>query len=180
MPYSGGSGGTVLGSVSTVTGIAAAGQVVDATSASAAAWAYPPGYEWSYTQITASVNVTGTAEGSATTVISPAAFTPDGQPLVCLFGAIVKTPNNAAGDSIIVGLYEGASLVSRVGWGWTNVAGTAMFVQVLGHYRFTPTAAAHTYTIQAYVNTNTGTPQVVAGAGGSAANPPAFVRFVKA
>ena len=178
MPYSGGGGGTVLGSVSTVTGTAAAGQVVDATSASAAAWAYPPGYEFGYDQITATVNVTGTAEAAATTIITCAAHTFDGGAVMAQFYGAIKPDSSAAGDFIAVALFESTTIISRFAIVQNNVTGAVIIVSTTGQLRFTPTAASHTYTVQAWTSVNASA-SIVAGAGGTAANAPAFVRFVK-
>ena len=178
MPYSGGGGGTVLGSVSTVTGTAAASQVPVASSSSAAAWAYPPGYEISYTQVTASVNVVSTTESSGTTIFSPGALTFDGTLVIVELGGHLFTPSGAAGDQLVVSLFEGATQITRLAVAQT-VAASNLIVPMSNRYRFTPSAGSHTYTITAFANVTTGTPRVLAGNGSTGGNPPAFVRFVK-
>ena len=139
-----------------------------------------PGREWSYTQITSPVNITDTSEGTATALISPAAFTPDGSPvMVEFFAPYIKAPNAAVGDNVNVTLWEGATEISRLAYVQTPV-GATLAVAVVGRLRFTPTAASHTYKVCAFVNTTTGTPQIGAGSGGVGGHAPAYVRFTRA
>ena len=164
----------------TVSGTPSASQALIATSGSAASWAYPPGFEIGYDQITATVNVTGTAEGSATTIITCAAHTFDGTAvLVDFYAVLASTPNVAAGNFVIVGLFESGTLINRFGSSQTPAA-NQMAWSMRGTMKITPTSAAHTYTVGAWATSATGTPAVTAGAGGAGANPPAFVRFTKA
>lgn len=143
------------------------------------AWVLPPGYEWSYTQITAAVNVVSTTEASGTTIISPGAFTPDGAAVLVTFYAPYLTNNSTATGFTVVSLFEGATQIARLlTWG-ANAGSLADNVPVFTQYRFTPTNAAHTYTITAFSSSTTGTPAVGAGAGGTGAYAPAFIRFTK-
>jgi hypothetical protein len=48
---------------------------------------------------------------------------------------------------------------------------------MVGFRRLTPSAATHTYSIRAY--TNTGTADMQAGAGGSGAKAPMFIRITR-
>lgn len=161
------------------TGTAAAGQVPVASSASAGAWAYPPGFEINYTQITSNANVTDTSEATATALISPAAITFDGTAvLVEFFCASVLTDTAAAGDQLIISLFEGSTQITRLAV--LNSLVTSQHREpVVGRYRFTPTAAAHTYKVTAFTTSTTGTPTLAAGSGGTAGMPPAFIRFTK-
>jgi hypothetical protein len=176
------SGGGASGAISgvTVTGTAAASQVPVASSSSAGAWAYPPGFEINYTQITAGVNVASTTEATPTTIISPGAITFDGTAvLVHFYSPAVKPPTAAAGDFLRVSLYEGATEIGLVAFLQQPASTAQESVPVTGWLRFTPTAASHTYTIGASVNSTTGTPTISAGAGGTATFVGAFVRFTK-
>ena len=140
-----------------------------------------PGYEIGYDQITATVNLTGTTEGTATTVITCAAHTFDGGAVLCeVYTLILQTPNAAVGDTAIVGLFESGTLVNRILLG-RAVAVTAQQPQHpgFGALRFTPSAGSHSYVVAGWVSSTTGTPQVVAGTGGAGNNPPAWVRFTK-
>lgn len=139
----------------------------------------PHGYEWSYAQITSPVNVTSTTEATGTTILSPAAFTPDGGPvMVEFFCPYVVVPTAAAGNSTIVSLFEGSTQISRLAAAFDQSTSGAI-VSLTGRYRFTPTNASHTYTVTAHVTNTTGTPGIGAGAGGTGTYPPAFVRFTK-
>ena len=164
----------------TVSGTAASGQVPVASSSSGGAWAYPPGFEINYTQITAAVNIASTTEATGTTIISPGAITFDGTAvLVTFYSTAVYTPTSAAGDSVTIALFEGATEIGRFAQLITPASTAQMRWPVCAQLRFTPTAASHTYTVTASANSTTGTPKVDAGAGGTAVQSPAFVRFVK-
>ena len=176
---SGGSSGGIPGV--TVSGTPAASQALIATSATAASWAYPPGFEIGYDQITAGVNLTGTTEGTATTVITCAAHTFDGGAVICdVYTLILQTPNNGVSDTSTVGLFESGTLINRLVFG-RAVTVTAQQPQHpgFGAMRFTPSAGSHSYVLAGWVTNTTGTPQVVAGTGGPGNNPPAWVRFTK-
>ena len=145
-------------------------------------WApmYPPGYEIGYDQITATVNVTSTTEATPTTVISCAAHVFDGSPvLVSFFTPGLTTPNNAAGDFIRISLFESTTEIGVIAFRETPSSTHVEVGSISGFFRFTPTAGSHTYTIGGSVNSTVGTPAVGAGAGGTGAFVPAFVRFTK-
>lgn len=138
------------------------------------------GYEISYTQITASVNIVSTTEATGTTILSPGAVTFDGGlVLVEFFAPLIITDTTAINDVVTVSLFEGATQITRFGAAVVQSTSVQDILPFYARYRFTPTAAAHTYTVTAFSSTTTGTPRVLAGAGGTAAYPPAFVRFSK-
>lgn len=142
--------------------------------------ALPAGYEFNYTQITANANVTDTAEATATALISPSAVTFDGAPVIVeFFCAAVLTDTAAAGDLVTVTLFEGATQITRLGATKTVVTAAPDLVPVFCRYRFTPTAAAHTYKLCAFATSATGTPTLTAGSGGTNGYPPAYLRFTK-
>lgn len=179
MPFSQSGGGTATLSGVTVSGTAAAGNVPVASSSSAAAWAFPPGFEIGYDQITSPVNVASTTEATGTTVITCGAHTFDGGLVLATFWCPFLTQGSNAGVSVTVSLFEGATQITRLAV--QSTAGTAIQAANpgTGMFRFTPTAASHTYTVTAFASSTTGTPQVGAGAGGTAAYAPAFIRFTK-
>jgi hypothetical protein len=182
VPYinqAGGGGGAISGV--TVTGTGAAGKVPVASSAAAGTWAFPPGFEIGYAQITAPVAVVSTTEATGTTIVAPGALVFDGAPvLVTFFSPAVRVDTAGAGDFVIISLFEGASQITRLVLLETIVIGQATNYSTTGSFRFTPTAASHTYTVTASVSsTASGTPQVGAGAGGTGGYPPAYVRFQK-
>jgi hypothetical protein len=155
-----------------------AGKILTATSATAADW---EAVELGYDEITATVGVTGLTEGTATTVITCAPHTFNGRPVLATFCAsAVETPTNATGDAIRIGLFEGGTLVNRFGSLFTPAA-AKLVIPFFGAFRFTPTAAAHSYVVAAWVNTvAAGTPGVDCGTGGAGNLPPAWVRFTEA
>jgi len=135
------------------------------------------GGEIGYTQITSPVNITSTTEASGTTILSPGALTFDGNPVIVEFFADVTIPNGT-NVSVRVCLFEGSTEITRLA---TIFLGSGqMIVPCSTKYRFTPSAGSHTYTVTAFASSTSGTPAVGAGAGGTAGEPPAFVRFTKA
>jgi hypothetical protein len=140
----------------------------------------PSGFELNYTQITSNANVTDTSEATATALISPGAITFDGKPVIVeFFCAAVVTDTAAAGDFVTVTLFEGATQITRLAQTKTVVVTAPDVVPVYAAFRFTPTAAAHTYKLCAFASSATGTPTLSAGSGGTNGFPPAFIRFTK-
>jgi hypothetical protein len=132
-----------------------------------------PGTEIGYDQITSSVTVTSSASSSLTTVITAAAHTFDGQPVICeFFSFSVQSPSVSAGTTNIL-LSEGGSTIAQLGQVLTPAA-AVMRSTILGRYRFTPSAGSHTYTIGAYASSTTGSPTVFAFS-----TAPAYLRFTK-
>lgn len=157
--------------------------IADSTKTDGLAWEYPPGYEINYTQITSSVNVTSTTEATGTTLLSPGAITFDGTAvLVHVFAPYVLLPQaTSVLDSIVISIFEGSTQIGRISHiGMQDLTtGQQVRLPCSGFYRFTPSAASHTYTITAFVNSTTGTPQFACGNGGTGNPLPAFVRFTK-
>jgi hypothetical protein len=180
VPYinGGGSGGGVISGV-TITGVGASGKVPVATNATAGTWAFPPGFEIGYAQITANTSITDTADATATALISPGALTFDGGAVLCTFYAPAITTDNAAtADTVTVTLFEGATQICRLGTTRTAVIASPVQNAVCMMFRFTPTAASHTYKLCAFATSNSGA-NIVAGVAGTAAFAPAFIRFTK-
>lgn len=159
------------------------GKVWGSNGAGSAAAVNPPGYTFGYDQITAPVTVTSVTEATGTAVISAAAHTFDGSPVVAHFFAPgVSTDNFAGHDAITVCLFEGATEIGRLAT--VQILGTGtntinVIAPANGFVRFTPTAAAHTYTVTAFCDQQSGVAKVLAGAGGTAAYAAAFIRFYK-
>ena len=124
------------------------------------------------------MNVTDTSESTATALISPAAFTPDGGPVMVEFFAPFITTPSVSNGQVVITLFEGSTEIGRLAV-ITTPAASNMQLSVVGRMLFTPTAAAHRYKLCAFTNSLTGTPAIGAGVAGTAANPPAFVRFTK-
>lgn len=158
------------------------GMVLAAASGQATGlqWQLPPGYEFGYDQITAGVNVASTTEATGTTIISCAAHTFDGSPVMCEFYSPLVVLPAANPGLITVSLFEAATQIGELAWERVGTgAGVVTYASISASLRFTPTAASHTYTITAFVNSTTGTPSIGAGAGGTATNVPCFCRFTK-
>ena len=139
-----------------------------------------PGLEIGYDQITASVNIAATAP-PGTTIIGGTARTYDGGPVVLeFFSPQITTPNAAAGNTVNIALFDGASQVVILGIIQTPAAANTK-VPVLLRWRFTPSAGSHTYAIAAWAASTTGTPSVAAGTGGiSSGFDPAYLRITRA
>ena len=147
MPFISSPGGTALGSVGTVTGTAAAGQVVDATSSTAAAWAYPPGYALSYVEAATSGTISATTSGTANTLITAGAITFDGSTVIQVeyYGPFHSC---AAAATLVIGAFLDGTLVSILGqWQPAAAFATPAFLR---SNRLTPSAGSHTYSIRAW------------------------------
>lgn len=142
--------------------------------------AYPPGYEFDYAEITSPVNITATVEASATTIITGNAVTYDGSTIVVIecFVPYIQAPGNDTNTSLW--LYDGSSSIGRLtlmsNQTATGVSGSFR-IPTVARRRLTPSNAAHTYSIRGTVNAGTGIAN--AGAGGSGASMPAYIRITK-
>jgi hypothetical protein len=180
MPIVSGATSSALSGVS-VTGTAASGQVPVASSSSAGVWKYPPGFEFGYDEITSGVNITGTTAATATTIITCAAHTFDGAAvLVEFYSPQVALDTGAAGDTLGIDLWEGASDLGGFSFLRSVITASQNYATVRATHRFTPSAGSHTYLLKAYASSTTGTPSINGGAGGAGINFSAFVRFTKA
>lgn len=135
------------------------------------------GTELGYDQITTTVNIASTTEATPTTLIACAAHTFDGAPVLLTVFGYFSTGSVAVSQQIL--LFEGATEITRLGQIVLAAAAVDVFA-VTYLYRFTPTAAAHTYTIAGFANSVAGTaPFFGGGVGGTGAVSPAFARFTK-
>ncbi len=156
------------------------GKVYGSTGAGAAASVYPPGYEIVYAETTASVSVVSLTESASTTILAAANTAFDGTAVVVYFSTPgVSMPTNAAGDSVILSLFDGSTQVTRMAQPQTPSVTAGAILSGESQYRFTPSAGTHTYSVRAYASSTAGTPQVLAGAGGTATRRPAFLRITK-
>ncbi len=155
----------------------AAGQAPIATGTTAATWQYPPGYEIGYDQITSPVSITATAEASGNTVISCAAHTFDGAPVMAEFFSPAIDAGAGAGAFVVVCLFESTTEIGRLAVVQGPAAGNGTTAPGIGKLRFTPSAGSHTYTVKAFRITANGS--IEAGAGGTATDVPAYMRFTK-
>jgi len=155
------------------------GQVLRSAGAAAAnAWAYPPGYEVDYVQITAAVSITATTEGTANTVVTGSAISYDGSTIVMIqFYAPYAYTANTANVDMEFWLYDGASSIGRFGEHRSESTNRGLIpINLLR--RITPSNASHTYSIRASQGVSTAG-SVGAGAGGAATDFPAFIRITR-
>lgn len=141
-------------------------------------YAAMPGREIGYDQITSNVTVASTTEASGTTVISCAAHTFDGAPVMARFVCGEAQVGGAASATMVVCLFEGGTEIGQMTVFYVSNNTPTMIQNMAGEIRFTPSAGAHTYTVTAYKTTGT-TAIVYAGAAGVSTLVPAFIRFTK-
>jgi hypothetical protein len=154
-----------------------AGQVLQGVTPS---YAYPPGFEITYDQITSTVNIVATSEGTPTGVITGTSKTYENVPYLFHFHAPVAVDSSAASGTLTVLLMQDSSSIGRIAVLDSVTVSTQVQSPITGELRFTPSAGAHTYGVSAFVSSTTGTPSVGAGAGGSGVIVPAFLRVTKA
>lgn len=132
---------------------------------------YPPGYEFDAVEH-AGVGVTATSAGTATTVITANAVTFDGSTRICLefFSPHIQPSDGTGARTLYFLVYDGGSNAYAIGDFYSPNAVTVL-AGVMS-VCFTPSAAAHTYSVRAYLSSGGGaTAYVVASsAGGSSAN----------
>lgn len=157
--------------------LGAAGTVVRSTG-STNAYAFPPGHQFSYVEITGNVSITHTTEATADTVVTAAEVTFDGATLVLIefFSPSSRPASDAAGRILEIYLYDGASSIGMMCF-YISQANNAANLPLYLTRCLTPSAAAHTYSIRAAVSDGSGA--VGAGAGGSGNSIPAFIRITK-
>lgn len=155
--------------------IGSTGQVLGG-GASAPAWAFPPGYEYTHNEFTSPVSVTAVTEATANTVATASAITLDGATPVIIefFAPKVASPN---GQHILFALYDGSSSIGLLGELDIQTTTSIVETPVILKRRLTPAAAAKTYSVRAYVTSGTGT--VTAGAGGVGVSMPGYIRITK-
>ena len=179
MPIISGGGGGGLGAV-VLSGAAAANQVPTASGSSAATWKYPPGFEIGRATITSNAVVTDTSEATATALITAGPFTFDGGAVVAeVYAPYMQSPSNAVGSTLTVTLFEGSTEITRLAFIACQVNTQNAATALRASHIFTPSAASHTYKLCGFVSSTTGGPIIGAGAGGTGAYAPAYLRFVK-
>lgn len=157
------------------------GKVIGSVGSGAVA-VTPIGTEVAYAQFTSSVSVASTTEATGTSVVTAPAFTADGVSayLIEFFSPAVSAPTNAAGNTTIITAFEGATQLGRMALVQQPTTTATMFVPVRASLKVTPSAGAHTYSINAHSNSLTGAPSVTGGSGGTSGYVPGYVRITKA
>jgi len=127
-----------------------------------------------YKSITANVTgITATTEGTSVAIITGNSVTYSGARVFVWFWA-PGFSNTGGGNTTTIVLYRDSTVLGQVPY--VN-SGTAEFIPISAFVIDTPTNAAHTYKVQAFVNA--GTSIINAGAGGSGAQVPAFLTVVE-
>ena len=136
------------------------------------------GTELDYVQATADVTISGTTEGTANTLLTGTSQAYAAvATLIEVFIPRLDLQANAGGNLVIILLYDGATLIGRLGV-MSFPTNAAWITSFHGAYRLTPTAATHQYIVKATrSNAN-----VVAelGTGGTGDQLPAFLRITTA
>jgi hypothetical protein len=140
--------------------------------------ALPSGFEFGYDQITSAVNITATTEATSNAIISCAAHSFDGAPVLAYFNTQQGVPSSVTGNAIVISLWEGVTELTEL-CQLNNALAGQNITSLSGPFRFSPSAGSHTYTVAAYTTSTTGTPKVGAGSGGVAGVAPAYIRFTK-
>ena len=136
--------------------------------------------EIAYAQITTNAAITDTAEATATALITLGPATYTAVPTYLEFCAPYVQVGTTLGNTVTVTIFEGATELGRIALLANFVSGLNMGQPVRGSLKLTPSAASHTYKLCAFTVNTAGVPQIIAGAGGTAAYAPAFFRSVVA
>lgn len=142
--------------------------------------AYPKlQYEVDYAQITSSASITGTSEASPTDVVTGSSVAFDGSTIAILefYAWVVNPDSGAVNRNLRIAFYDGTTSLGSAAFFSTEASGVAQNVPCFIQIRYTPSNASHTFKVAAWVSSGTGT--VGAGAGGAAANRPAYLRVSK-
>lgn len=132
-----------------------------------------------HTAFTADVNFSTGTEGTATTIVTSGAFTPDGTtPVIIEFFCAALEDSNATASTVTILLVRDSTIVAGK---WTTpnfsgVAGDNQRLPIFLSFRETPSNASHTYTVKAWLSNNAQPFVFRAGTGGSATFPPGFIR----
>lgn len=155
---------------------ALAGQLLGGTGP---AYAYPPGFEIAYDQVTSFKAVSSTTEGTPTTVIAGTSHVYENVPYLFHFFAPEGEDSTAAAGGLYALLMQDGTSLGRIGAVDSTTVATQVTVSFVGELRFTPTAGAHTFGISGFVDNAAGTPGFNAGAGGAGNYVPMFLRVTK-
>jgi hypothetical protein len=151
---------------------------VPVSNGSTLVYAYPPGYEFDYVQITSPVNVTGTSEAAATAIVTGSAVSYDGSTAVIVDFFAPYYTTLASNDNLSFYLYDGSSSIGRMGLVTNNSSSLSSRTPPHLSRRITPSNASHTYSIRGVVPSGTGV--VGAGNGTISNDAAAFIRITKA
>jgi hypothetical protein len=132
--------------------------------------------ELNYKQFIADITgISATTEGTAVTIISSDSITFDGQTRVQVEFFAPAGAINTSGAAMAIILFRDSTVIGRT---YLYIQSSSFDVGPIKLEAFdTPSAGAHTYTIKAYVSSNSGT--IHAGSGGAGSWAPAFLRTTR-
>lgn len=133
--------------------------------------------EVAYGQITAFTPITDTLEATGTALITAGPAVYSGASVIAEFYCAYLQGATVLAATTFVTLFEGATELGRLALTACYVNGIHTSSPASGSLRFTPSAATHTYTVCGFTSSTSGTPAIVAGAGGTADYAPAFLRI---
>lgn len=134
--------------------------------------------ELDYVQAVADVSITATTEATANVVLTGTSKSYAAVPtLIDVFIPRLDLQANAGGNNVTILLYDGATLIGRLGV-VAYPANGAFISSFRGAYRLTPTAATHQYIVKATRSNATVTAEL--GSGGTGEQLPAFIRITRA
>lgn len=147
------------------------------SNGTAPAWSVPAGAELDYVEFTSSVSISATTEATANTVVTSSSVSYDGSTAIMLEFFSVGIRGSTSAQSLLrLWLYDGSSSIGQICLIQNDSAAT-QFIPVVAKRRFTPSNAAHTYSIRGSIDTSTGS--VGAGAGGAGTSFPGYIRITK-
>lgn len=128
-----------------------------------------------YVEVTSPVTISATSEGTANTVATAPSLTFNGTTTVVVeFFAPQWVSPAAVSDSFLV-IYEDGASIGWIGVMHNTSSSEVASMPVLVKKEIVPTAAAHVFSVRAYVTSGSG--RVDGGTGGVAAYNPCFIRI---
>lgn len=128
-----------------------------------------------YVEFTSNVTVSSTTEGTPTDVVDSPAHTYDGATLICIEFFAPQANCTTASGAMLISLWDGAANLGRLGATQESAASGLVIYPLLLRRFLTPSAASHTYKIQAFC-TAAAAGTIGAGSGGSGNNLPGYIR----
>jgi len=134
--------------------------------------------ELAYAQFTSTVSTVATTDATATTVVTAPTFNSDGSTPVHIDVFYPSTQVQNAGEQLITVLYDGATIVGRIG-AWTSNSSTLSGSPDYMSYEFTPSAGSHSFSARIRSGSG-GTVYANAGTAGSGNFTPGYIRVTTA
>ena len=158
----------------------AAGTVLRSAGTGASeTFAYPPAYEFDYVQKTSNTTISASSEGTANTIVTGASVIYDGATTVMVkfFTPQIQLPSTT-GATLLIGIWDNGTVLGYLTAPTAINASNDVYGGFEGEARFTPTNAAHQYSIRAYITAGA-SGLISGGAGGAGTFFPCFMRVVK-